>query len=358
MGGYRRAVVYCRRANDLNRTHVGENHLTPLLFKNFKNICKVIKEFAMAKIITLTLSPAIDVEYHSERSHTGLNRTYSHTVSAGGKGINVTRSVIRLATSMGKAPEIVTVFPAAGETGSLLCGLLEKEGIDVSHAVRTGGSTRVNTSLIPDHGAETEINAPGTPLTLDELRRIEGIVLDSMESGDVVCICGSVPEGVSKSYPALLAKKVKRAGGIAVLDCDGEALLSAAREDECDAADVIKPNSAELCGLLASLIPEFASFAKDGIRSEAEFSAACNALPFGSVIMTMAGDGSMYSEVENGRRKVFTIRPTPRRVVRLKGAGDTFLGAYVYARYICGEGAKQAMETASDFSAAYVGGEN
>lgn len=312
----------------------------------------------MAKIITLTLSPALDVEYHSERSHTGLNRTYSHTVSAGGKGINVTRSVMKLAESMGKTAEIRTVFPAAGETGSLLCSLLEKEGIDVSCAVRTGGNTRVNTSLIPDNGAETEINAPGTSLTVDELRRIEGIVLGSMEKGDVVCICGSVPEGVAKSYPALLAKKVKRAGGIAVLDCDGEALLSAAREDECDAADLIKPNSAELCGLLASLVPEFASFAKDGIRSEVEFSAACNALPFGSVIMTMAGDGSMYSDAYDGEREVFTVRPTMRKVVRLKGAGDTFLGAYVYARYICGSDAMSAMETASEFAAAYVGGEN
>ena len=50
----------------------------------------------MNQIITLTLAPAVDVEYHSAGSQPGLNRTYSHTVTAGGKGINVSRAILRL----------------------------------------------------------------------------------------------------------------------------------------------------------------------------------------------------------------------------------------------------------------------
>ncbi len=307
----------------------------------------------MPRLITLTLSPALDVEYHSETSRSGLNRTYSHAVTAGGKGINVSRAVLKLAEAENREVQLKTVFPAAGDTGELLKKLLEREGFDLCGAVTTSGNTRVNTSLIPDIGSEIEINAPGAALSKEELDEIEKSVLEGVGVGDVVCICGSVPSGVSKSYPSILAKKVKRLGAVAVLDCDGETLLSAAKADEVDAADLIKPNTAELCGLLASLAPEYARFAKDGIRGEGEFKAACRVLPFGSVIMTMAGDGSMHCSGD----EVVTARPTPRKVVRLKGAGDTFLGAYVYYRYICGDEVSAAMSKASEVSARYVAGE-
>lgn len=306
----------------------------------------------MNQIITLTLAPAVDVEYHSAGSQPGLNRTYSHTVTAGGKGINVSRAILRLSDENETPLPLKTVFPCAGETGTLLRNLLENEGMDTNGAVETSGSTRVNTSLIPDHGREIEINAPGAPLTEDELAEIEERVLDNLLPGDVVCICGSVPAGVAKSYPAHLAKKVRRRGGIAVLDCDGEALIEAAKMDEDDAADLIKPNSAELSGLLSSLRPEFACFAKDGVRSENELRAACKALPFGSVIMTMAGDGSMYCS----GGEVFTQGTTSVKVARLKGAGDTFLGAYVYYRYIAEVSARDAMAKASAEAARYVAG--
>ena len=39
------------------------------------------------KITTLTLSPAVDIEYHTASINTsGLNRTSTHTITAGGKG--------------------------------------------------------------------------------------------------------------------------------------------------------------------------------------------------------------------------------------------------------------------------------
>ena len=104
----------------------------------------------MNQIITLTLAPAVDVEYHSAGSQPGLNRTYSHTVTAGGKGINVSRIILRLAEENETPLPLKTVFPCAGETGTLLRNLLENEGMDTNGAVETSGSTRVNTSLIPD----------------------------------------------------------------------------------------------------------------------------------------------------------------------------------------------------------------
>ena len=89
----------------------------------------------MNQIITLTLAPAVDVEYHSAGSQPGLNRTYSHTVTAGGKGINVSRAILRLSDENETPLPLKTVFPCAGETGTLLRNLLENEGMEVTTAL-------------------------------------------------------------------------------------------------------------------------------------------------------------------------------------------------------------------------------
>ena len=44
------------------------------------------------------------------------------------------------------------------------------------------------------------------------------------------------------------------------------------------------------------------------------------------------------------------------KVARMKGAGDTFLGAYVYYRYIAEDSARDAMAKASSAAARYVAG--
>ena len=131
------------------------------------------------KIITLTLSPAIDIEYHTESVNTdGLNRTYSHTVTAGGKGINVSRVIERMLRRRIMLPvpvELKTVAPVGGETGRMFAGILEKEYLPLT-AVEIEGNTRTNVSLIGDEGGEIEINAPGTPVG-DKIGHVEEAVL-------------------------------------------------------------------------------------------------------------------------------------------------------------------------------------
>ncbi len=174
-------------------------------------------------IVTLTLSPAVDIEYRLKTfTPGGLNRTQSHAVSAGGKGINVSRSILRCAEKDNPGFSLKTVAPVGGETGEMLQRILKKEGIDLT-AVPVKESTRVNVSVIPDEGHSVEINAPGTPVR-DALERIESEVLDGIGPGDCVVIAGSCPRDVPKSYPSELVAKVKATGADAVLDCDGEAL--------------------------------------------------------------------------------------------------------------------------------------
>ncbi len=297
-------------------------------------------------VCTLTLSPALDIEYRTGRVLPGLNRTASHAVSAGGKGINVSRAILRCAARQEPPAGFVlrTAAPLGGPTGEMLRSLLEAEGIGVT-AVPIEKNTRVNVSLIPETGEPLEINAPGTPLGDAFGRTVEECLRD-LGPGDVLVIAGSCPSDVPKSAPSDLVRRAKERGITAVLDCDGEALRIAAASDV--RPDLIKPNREELTALAG--LP-----ADAGIP---ELRRAAEGLGIGSVITTLAGDGSMLStrarDGEPAQTVVFPIEKRP--VVRLKGAGDTFLGAFVYAFYVLGEPPEEAMRYAGKTAGDYVAG--
>ena len=289
------------------------------------------------KIVTLTLSPAVDIEYRAAGEITaGLNRTSGQSVTAGGKGINVSRSVLRCAEKENRAVDLRTVAPLGGETGELLASLLRKEGMEIT-AVLIAENTRVNVSLIPENGESLEINAPGTPVG-DALSEIEAAVLDGIGPGDCVVIAGSCPKDVPKSYPSELVGKVKQTGAEAVLDCDGEALRIAVNAPV--KPDLIKPNNEELAALTGC--------SPDDPR---ELARAAEGLGIPTVITTRAGEDPLLTD----ERGTISFAQEKRPVVRLKGAGDTFLGAFVYARYVWGDD-DMAMEFASIVAGDYVAG--
>lgn len=298
----------------------------------------------MKTILTLTLSPALDIEYHTHSITEGLNRTSSHTVSAGGKGINVSRSVrncLRRRIRLPHEIKLVTVAPVGGKTGKMLCSLLEDEFLPLT-AVEIEENTRTNVSLISDDPAQNdlEINAPGTPVG-DKLHEIEALVLDQISAGDVVIIAGSVPSDVPKNYPAQLCEKVRNKGAVCVIDCDGEALRCSVNS-HCP-PDLIKPNSSELSALT-------------GIKTETkqDLAQAAESLNVPVVITTMAGDGALITR-EVGDYRATTFIPTEKRPVRrLKGAGDTFLGAFVYAKYAAEMDDIAAVNFANDVAGEYV----
>ena len=338
------------------------------------------------KIITITLAPAVDVEYAVRDIKTGLNRCVSQKISAGGKGINVARAVAECvradcdaadAADIKDITEVVAVFPAGGATGKMICAALEAEGIPF-RAVEIDGCTRVNTSVIPESGESVEINAPGTPIGRAAAEELERTVLGMAERGDVVAVCGSTPADLPKSYPAELCGRLRERGIVTVLDCDGEALRSAVSEN-CPAM-LIKPNADELAELTGRRIDSY----EDAMSAAEEllYRPGNGEL---TVITTMAGDGSVITrksetgmigadEMSDGADYADDTDDDPedadcaevestffetekRPVVRLKGAGDTFLGAFLFAKYLRGGTNIQAMDYAGAVAGDYVSGE-
>ena len=300
------------------------------------------------KIITLTLSPAVDIEYHTEKiTPDGLNRTSSHAVTAGGKGVNVSRAILNCAREAGVDVQLETVVPLGGASGEMFRDILEREGLPVI-PVEIEGNTRINASLIPDTGDSLEINAPGTPLG-DRLGEVERLLLDRLKPGDVVVIAGSVPSDVPKSYPAELCRKIKAAGAVCLTDADGAVLEYLVKEGH---PDLIKPNADELARLAGHELNTL-----DDVMDAAESLSGV-----GAVITTLAADGAVFtkplgSSPDDPDEAQSSFYPTEERpVVRLKGAGDTFLGAYLFCRYIGGMDDHDAMVEATHIAGDYVAG--
>ena len=311
------------------------------------------------KITTLTLSPAVDIEYHTSAIKiNGLNRTSFHTITAGGKGINVSREILKCAKKDGidLSRILRTVAPTGGVTGEMMRKILSEENINIT-AVQIDGNTRVNVSLIPDSTDQEsiEINAPGTPLG-SRLEAIENIILGSLEKDDVVAICGSCPSDVSKNYPAELCRRIKRIGGRVILDCDGAALdyaLSPRSEEEKNLCpDLVKPNLRELSGFVNRQLKT-----REDVKEAAE---SVSRVTGGetSIITTLSGDGSVLTYCDGSGEIVSRFFPTEKRqVARLKGAGDTFLGAYIYHRYVKESSMEEAVALAGERASRYVAGE-
>ena len=294
------------------------------------------------KILTITLAPAIDVTYALDKPVSdGLNRAKSFVLTAGGKGINVSRAILNAAD--GHDVNLVTVAPVGGASGGMFCAMLEDEGMDVTR-LPIAATLRINVSAIPDEGEDCEINAPGAEMTADDLRMAEARILDTVDAGDVVCICGSCPKGVAKSYPAQLCAKVKEQGALCIVDCDGEALKTAVSAD-CP-PDYIKPNAGELAKLCADMGMAEGTPA-DNARAVCEKTGGKT-----SVITTLGGDGSMITWA-GGQ---FTAKSRKVKPVRIKGAGDTFLGTFVYAKFVLGLSNEDAVQRASDAATKYVEG--
>ena len=292
------------------------------------------------KIITLTLSPALDVTYSIPgKILFGLNRAESFSLTAGGKGINVARSIAREEKRCGVNADYTALYPAGGVTGDLLSSTLTEEGIPTL-CVKTEENCRINVSAIAQNGEDVEINARGAAITADELTKIEA-ELDVLTEGDVLAICGSVPAGVEKSYYAQLIRRMKSRGVTCVLDCDGEALRIAVTSD-CP-PDYVKPNEHE--------IRDFCESIGADVSAEAIVKASGGKT---AVIATYGGSGAAVFGADGS---VITAKSVPVKPKRLKGAGDTLLGAYLYHKFVLRECDEASLSAAVAAAGEYVASE-
>lgn len=103
-------------------------------------------------IVTVTMNPAIDKTIDIESlEQGGLNRIQHVEYDAGGKGINVSKTIRQLG---GKS--VATGF-LGGNAGKTIENVLTEQGI-ASDFVWVDGETRTNTKVVEKDGTVTELN--------------------------------------------------------------------------------------------------------------------------------------------------------------------------------------------------------
>lgn len=114
-------------------------------------------------IVTVTPNPSLDRTYDVGQLVVGeVNRSVRTHLDPGGKGINVSRTLVR------HARPTVAVLPVGGSDGAELVGALDALGVP-THTVPVGGGTRSNVAVVDGVGVTTKINAAGPALGPSEV---------------------------------------------------------------------------------------------------------------------------------------------------------------------------------------------
>ena len=110
-------------------------------------------------IITVSMNPAIDKTVEIEALQPGgLNRIQKVEYDAGGKGINVSKTICELG-----GESIATGF-LGGNAGKTIENVLNEKKIR-NEFIWVEGETRTNTKVFEKSGAVTELNEPGPVIT-------------------------------------------------------------------------------------------------------------------------------------------------------------------------------------------------
>ncbi|MDO4522770.1 MAG: 1-phosphofructokinase [Eubacteriales bacterium] len=261
-------------------------------------------------IITVTMNPAIDKTVEIDALIPGgLHRIQRVEYDAGGKGINVSKTLRALG-----GESIATGF-LGGNAGRMIEQVLRDEGIRTDF-VWVDGETRTNTKVFEKNGAVTELNEPGSVIAqeqkLDLLKKLE----DYAAKDVLFVLSGSVPKGMDAGIYAEITQLVHVKGAKVLLDADGELF----RRSLEAVPDMIKPNHVEL-----------ADYAALGEKTtEAEILRVAKELTASGIDTVMVSRGKLGAMMVRSEQ-MLSAPALPVNAHSTVGAGDAMVAALAYA---------------------------
>ncbi len=265
-------------------------------------------------IITVTLNAAIDKTLAVPNFRLGRrHRAVEQTAMAGGKGVNVARTLRAL------GQPVIATGVAGGPTGTRIVENLTEEGI-LNDFVRIREESRTSTAVVdPTSGEQTEINEHGPHVSEGELELFVDKLLYLAKGAAVCVLAGSLPRGVDAELYGRIIDEMKRLGVTTVLDAEGEPMRAATKRGP----DVVSPNELEAEGLVGY---EFSDEddRRSGVREMVEMGARESIMTLSDGCLALLGDGE---------RRVYRATLEPLEPVSAVGSGDAFLAGFVAARY-------------------------
>ena len=247
-------------------------------------------------IVTVTMNPAIDKTVDITRLEKGdLNRIKRVEMDAGGKGVNVSKTIRALG-----GDSIATGF-IGGNSGIIIKNVLSELGITTDF-VMVEGETRTNLKVVEEKGDVTELNEPGPQVSAGQLE-------------ELICRLEGYAAGVPKDVYRKITERVHEKGAKVLLDADGELFSESLKASP----DMLKPNRLEL----------ERHFKMDYRASEKELAGLGQRLMEGGVSMAAISLGQMGA--------LFLTKDKKYRCQGLKvkahstvGAGDAMVAAMAY----------------------------
>lgn len=267
-------------------------------------------------IVTVTMNPAVDRTVSIESLHRGgLNRIQKAESDAGGKGINVSKTLKVLG-----ADSTATGF-LAGTAGKKIEEQLKIQGIQTDF-LWIKGETRTNTKVQEIGGCVTEFNEPGPEVSEEDRNKLLEKLEDYAGENVLFVLAGSLPRGVPDGFYGEIIRRVHKKGAKVLLDADGERFRSG-----CEAGpEIVKPNREELL--------EYAGIARSVSMTKEEESQIIGKTVrdlfekgVKRIVVSMGKEGALMRE----RGFAAAAEAIPVEVQSTVGAGDAFAAALAYA---------------------------
>ena len=261
-------------------------------------------------IITVTFNPAIDKTAEVDVMVAGgLNRLQNVMQDAGGKGVNVSKTIHAFG-----GESLCTGF-LAGSTGEYIDSALRKLNI-ASDFVWVDGMTRTNLKVLDRNMDLTELNEAGPEIGPKEVKQLVEKIGDLCKKDTIVVLSGNVSKGVDTNIYFDMINKIKEEGGRVVFDADGDLFAKGVKARPL----VIKPNKYELAtyfGVAQDVSnKEIIRLAKTLLNEDTRY-----------VVVSMGKEGSIFI-TKDQVIQAEALKVTAHSSV---GAGDAMVAGITYA---------------------------
>ena len=280
-------------------------------------------------IITVTMNAAIDRTLTVPNFRGGQRHRASQGLSlAGGKGINVARTLKRLGVP------VVATGLAGGRTGERIIEELTNEAI-LNDFARIGDESRTSTAVVdPTSGTHTEIYEWGPVVRPEELETLAEKLRYLSRGAELVVLSGSLPRAVDDGYYGELIRDLLRRGLRVALDVEGGPLLHGIEAEPT----LVSTTQAEAEAIVGQEFHDEQDFLL-GVETIAERGARNVIITYDLGIFALAR--------EDKRERCFHIVPPEIEVVSAVGAGDVALGAFIAARIVDKQPLEDALRAAA-----------
>lgn len=285
----------------------------------------------MAKILTLTLNPALDLTVSLDALRSGaVNRASAQHTHAAGKGLNVAQVLADLGHQL-----TVSGFLGVDNLGPF-DELIARRGF-VDGFVRVPGETRTNIKLVEGDGRVTDVNGPG-PEVDEAARQALLDQIDRLAPGhDAVVVAGSLPRGVTPAWLQALLERLKALGLKVAFDSSGAALSAGLQA----APWLVKPNAEELGEVLGREL--------HGLADQQQAAQQLIDQGIGHVVLSLGEQGVRWFS----QGAVLQALPPNVVVASTVGAGDSLLAGMLHG-LLGAEPAEQSLRRATAIAAQAV----